>query len=138
MKNNRKQILISAKKRLKSMKKDQLLILILSGILLLVITLPTGEKQGDSKETEKSADPYGEDGFTYDQSSYVDYLERHLEEVLSQMEGAGDVTVMITLRSSEEKIVEKDLETQNESITENDSQGGSRITQNDSLRETTV
>ena len=41
------------------MKKDQLLILILSGILLLVITLPTGEKQGDSKETEKSADPYG-------------------------------------------------------------------------------
>lgn len=138
MKNNRKQILISAKNHLKSMKKDQLLILILSGILLLVITLPTGEKQDDSKETEKSTDLYGEDGFTYDQSSYVDYLERHLEEVLSQMEGAGDVTVMITLRSSAEKIIEKDLETQNESITENDSQGGSRITQNDSLRETTV
>lgn len=138
MKSNRKQIIHSVKNHLKNMKKDQLLILILSGILLLVITIPTGEEKTSSKGTEEAGNLYGEDGFTSDQGSYVDYLEQHLEEMLSQMEGVGEVTVMITLQSSAEKVIEKDLETQNESVTENDSQGGSRITQNDSLRETTV
>lgn len=36
-------------------------------------------------------------------------MEGHLEGVLSQMAGVGDVTVMITLKSSAEKVVEKDL-----------------------------
>ncbi len=37
-------------------------------------------------------------------------MEEHLDEVLSQMAGVGEVTVMITLESSAEKVVEKDVE----------------------------
>ena len=65
-------------------------------------------------------------------------MEVHLEEVLAQMEGVGDVTVMITLKSSSEKIVEKDVEGESESVTESDSQGGQRTKQNTTNGETTV
>ena len=61
-----------------------------------------------------------------------------MERALSQMAGVGDVTVMITLKSSAEKVVEKDLDTAKEAVTESDSQGGARSTQNNSHRETTV
>ena len=54
------------------------------------------------------------------------------------MSGAGDVTVMITLKSSAEKVVEKDLSVANEAVSESDSQGGKRTTQNAEHGETTV
>ena len=54
------------------------------------------------------------------------------------MAGVGDVTVMITLQSSAEKVVEKDVEAQSETVTESDSQGGTRTTQNSSHGEATV
>ncbi len=44
------------------------------------------------------------------------------------MAGVGDVTVMITLESSAEKVVEKDVEAEKETVTESDSQGGTRTT----------
>ena len=104
---------------IKKLKKDQLLILLLVGILLVVIAIPTGGGEA----------AYG---------NYASYMEGHLEGVLSQMAGVGDVTVMITLQSSAEKVVEKDVEAQSETVTESDSQGGTRTTQNSSHGEATV
>ena len=43
------------------------------------------------------------------------------------MEGVGKVKVMITLKSSEEKVVEKDSQREENEITEEDSKGGSRF-----------
>jgi stage III sporulation protein AG len=54
------------------------------------------------------------------------------------MSGVGEATVMITLSSSAEKVVEKDVETSNETVTESDSQGGSRTTKNGNRGETTI
>ncbi len=45
---------------------------------------------------------------------YEDYAEKaasELEKVISRMEGAGKVKVMMTVSSSSEKVVEKDEET---------------------------
>lgn len=124
-------------KELKHLKKDQLLILLLAGILLLVISLPTekkGEKQGISQASSSSQ---GEQNL-WDEEAYREALEVHLEELFSRMEGAGEVEVMITLASSSEKIVEKDTNGESETITEEDSAGGNRRTTNIVNDETTV
>lgn len=124
-------------KELKHLKKDQLLILLLAGILLLVISLPTekkGEKQGISQASSSSQ---GEQNL-WDEEAYREALEVHLEEFFSRMEGAGEVEVMITLASSSEKIVEKDTNGESETITEEDSAGGNRRTTNIVNDETTV
>ena len=64
-------------------------------------------------------------------------MEGHLEGVLSQMAGVGDVTVMITLKSSAEKVVEKDVEAQSETVTELTAREDA-TTQNSSHGEATV
>ena len=124
---------ISSKKK----KKDQLLILVLAGILLLVIAIPT-EKKGDGKGKTETGLSLSEGKTETNQNEYLYNLERRLESALSQMSGAGDVTVMITLKSSAEKVVEKDLEVTDEAVTESDSQGGARASQINSHGETTV
>ncbi len=120
---------------IKDLKKEKLLICLLVGILLLVITIPSGKKKEEIPGGYKSTDVSGP---AATESEYVTYLERHLEELFSQMEGAGDVSVMITLSSSAEKIVEKDMERQSETVSESDSQGGERTTNSSSGAETTI
>ena len=115
--------------------KDKGLILLLAGILLLVIALPTGKKQTGKEDEASSVE--NEDG-QMAEDIYTDRLERKLEQTLSRMEGAGEVSVMITLQSSAEKIVEKDAESNEESVTEADSQGGNRITRKRTGKENTV
>jgi len=122
---------------LKKLKKDQLLILVLAGILLLVIALPA-EKKGDEKEEPETGLSLRDEKAGVSQNDYLSNLESRLERALSQMAGVGDVSVMITLKSSAEKVVEKDLAVTTEAVTETDSQGGSRSTQNSTHGETTV
>lgn len=122
----------------KDMKKDQLLILLLSGILLLVISIPVGkgDESGGGREGGKETGAKGT--VRADQNGYVRELEERLAAALSQMSGVGDVTVMITLKSSAEKVIEKDVETADEEVTESDSQGGTRTTRNGNRAETTI
>lgn len=118
----------------KKIRKDQILILFLAGVLLLVIALPTKNGEKDSQENgflEKDAESGGTD-------DYVSVMEAHLEDTLSQMEGAGEVSVMLTLKSSQEKVIEKDTESSDETVEETDSQGGERTTKNSSYREEAV
>ena len=112
----------------KNLKKDQLLILLLAGILLMVIAVPAGK----TKEHASSASD-GNTGKTVrgtsdgrDEEAYTTYLEDRLSRILSQIEGAGEVKVMITLKSSAEKVLDKDTESDQETVTEEDSQGGQR------------
>ena len=112
----------------KNLKKDQLLILLLAGILLMVIAVPAGK----TKEHASSASD-GNTGKTVrgtsdgtDEEMYTTYLEDRLSRILSQIEGAGEVKVMITLKSSAEKVLDKDTESDQETVTAEDSQGGTR------------
>ncbi len=128
----------------RNIKKDQLLILFLAGVLLLVISLPTdgkknsGGKTGGFLQKENLQEEDMEEIMTGAQDVYLRNLENRLSSVLSQMSGVGDAAVMITLSSSAEKVVEKDVETSNETVTESDSQGGSRTTKNGNRGETTI
>ena len=116
-------------------KKNQLIILLLTGILLLVIVVPLPENAD-----QDSADPLtasAQEG-NEDSQKYEEYLEKRTEETLRHVEGVGEVEVMITLRSTGQKIVEKDQQSSSQSTEETDSAGGTRSTEESSSDKTSV
>ncbi len=115
-------------------KKNQLLILLLIGILLLVIAIPVENPQNKNvQETQAvSTDEVQEAG------EYEEYLERKTARVLQEVEGAGEVTVMITLRSGGQKIIEKDQSSTTQTTEEADSEGGTRSTTDQSSDKTSI
>lgn len=116
-------------------KKNQLIILLLTGILLLVIVVPLPENadQDSADPVTASAQEENEDS-----QKYEEYLEKRTEETLRHVEGVGEVEVMITLRSTGQKIVEKDQQNSSQSTEETDSAGGTRSTEESSSDKTSV
>ena len=86
--------------------KDQLLILVLLGLLLAVIAVPAEDekKATDMLENNPARGTAGETA-----TDYESRMEEKLEELLSQVEGVGKVQVMLTFEGSGEKKVEKDV-----------------------------
>lgn len=119
---------------LKKIKKDNLLILLLAGLLLIVIAVPVENKETEKKETVKEAKPVIEET----QTDYISVQEAKLKSILSKVEGAGEVEVMITLRASKELIIEKDTPSTVTSSEEEDSTGGKRSSSERTTNETTV
>ena len=72
------------------------------------------------------------------EQQYERLLEKRVEDTLECVEGVGKVKVMITLKSSEEKVVEKDSQREENEITEEDSKGGSRVSEDRSLSHTSI
>lgn len=114
-------------------KRDNLIILILAGILLFIIALPTkgeSEKDVDVKDVNAGAmDVTGEGNVIAKDSGPVEYAseqEKKLKALISAMEGVGKVEVMITLASSEELVVERDRTISRSNTVEKDSEGGTR------------
>lgn len=140
------------------LKKDNLLILILTGVLLLVIAWPISEenaiennmsglwdRSGDNvKKTEESPEKINEINgkLALENSGREEYivnrLEQKLERILASMHGVGKVKVMITLSSSGEKVVAKDIPLERNNIVEKDSDGGNRSTNEMYSQEETV
>ena len=136
--------------------KNNCLILVLMGILLLVIVWPVGEEKelsskqsGSMERLSGTTGLFGEDNIstgtvetsmpeTDSMREYAAYLEKALEELLSTVEGAGKVKVMITMESSQEAVVEKDKNRVRAGTTEVDSAGGSRNTSDTSDSEETL
>lgn len=121
----------------KKWDKSQWTILILTGILLMILAIPTGSggggeaaKKEETKQEEKSDDS--------SEADYVDKLEEKMEDTLSEIDGAGRVRVMITLEDSGESIVEKDDTKESSDTAETDSAGGSRSEKRTDTGETTV
>lgn len=119
--------------RRKLLQRDKLMVLLLGGILLLVIAIPTGKKQksGSAKPEavtgkEISEEKSEEDTVWRQEEKYRKELEEQLEEILSRMAGVGKVEVMITMKSSQEYIVEKDSNYNKRNTTEKDASGGQR------------
>lgn len=92
---------------------------------------------GASASGQAAADGYGlTSGQTLEQ--YVAAQEERLRLLLSKIEGAGDVDVMITAHATREKIVEKDVTRNSSNVSETDSNGGSRTTSESAYGETTL
>lgn len=117
-------------------KKNQLLVILLIGLLLFVAVLPTQSPRGNpGEETEAVSEDHSDFGNT---GEYEEYLERKTERALEKVEGVGEVTVMITLRSDGQKIIEKDQSSSAQTTEEADSGGGTRNTQDQSSDKTSI
>lgn len=106
--------------------KSQWTIVVLTGILLLIIAIPTGEKGKESKETKPQEKNAAVIENTDTKDSYVGEVEVKLAKTLSKIEGAGRVEVMVTLKDSGERVIEKDIQQESASSMEKDSAGGTK------------
>ena len=138
----------------RKLTRDNFLIVILVGVLLLVIVWPVEDKDGKTQTQSKQwdsetdiikirSDTKGQGEFTeadYEAglASYAAQLEYSLEQFLSTMDGVGKVRVMVTLEDLGESVVEKDLSREKADSQESDSAGGSRKTTNSGMSEETI
>lgn len=129
-------ILEQIKEKNKFPKKNQLFLLLLTGILLVVIAWPVSDKEEEeSRETDISA--LTEAGVS-SAEAYEEYLERRVASALEYVEGVGKAEVVITLKSSGQKVIEKDQNTSSQMTEEADSNGGTRTTEDNSSGSTSV
>jgi len=119
----------------KLLKKENMIVFALLGILLLVIAIPLDsgmDKKEINRDAEKEDDVNSESGkneiFTDESMEYCLALESRIEELLASMEGVGKVEAMVTVSTSREMIVEKDEPISRSTVTETDGSGGSRST----------
>lgn len=89
--------------KIRSGQKNQIVLLLLAGILLLIIAVPTKDSEvsvSETIQTESAAVVY----------SQKEQLEQQLKSVLGTVSGVGKTEVMISLKSDGRRIVEKDLQ----------------------------
>lgn len=126
----------------KMLTKENMIVLALSGILLMIIAMPTEKKKAEESGTESvlTDNKTAMMGTEGQESSLPEetVLEQKLARFLSCMEGTGEVKVMLTFSSSAEQVVEKDSPASHAQTEEKDSAGGSRSTKSREQQEETV
>ena len=100
----------------KWMKKENLGVLLLVGLLLLVIALPT-RQENENTITEENIQ---ETDQSLQEQDWQTKMEERLVEVLEQVQGVGKAEVFLTCEGTQEKVVEKD---ETETVYERDSRG---------------
>lgn len=133
MEGKKEKVLEKKRLTIKEIGIDKLLIILLSGVALVILSIPGGKsKELETSETE-SIKEISITGDTYEK-----LLEERLEKTLSKVEGVGQIKVMITIKSTSEKIVLKENPYTNQATTETDSEGGSRVSTEVSHSDLTV
>lgn len=92
-----------------------------------------GEKGGEDSRTSDTVEAGSGAVLTYEQQ-----LEARLKELLSHVEGVGEVEVMIVLKSSEEKVWRTDRNSSYSSTRETDANGGTRDNRSQEMSESTI
>ena len=132
----------------KKLEKDQCLIIILAGVLLCVIALPVHKNDSESNISYITNDTIdtniteGEGGVLQGSpetaEAYAGYWEERLEDALTYVDGVGKVRVLITLKESEHRIVEKDGSEEYTNTEETDAAGGSRTIGESRIEKSTI
>ena len=99
------EIKIDEEKILNFLKKNRY-VLIVMAVGLILLFLPWGGKDTVNAPVQTAKTGSEE---LLDQHSLYD-VERRMEKILSRIQGAGEVTVMLTLKNSGEKILASDEE----------------------------
>lgn len=130
------------------LKKENMLVLLLTGVLLFIIAMPVKENKTEkSVLMDSKSEIIDEKNGTKNQGmseaekqavEYADYLEAQLEEALSMMDKVGKVKVVVMVSASEKEAVEKDRSITRSQTRETDSEGGTREINNTESREATL
>lgn len=101
-------------------------------VLILIAVMPYGQEESSKNNNETTTQTSAE------AESQKDDLESKLTEILSKIDGAGDVDVMITFESSEEIVPAYNSNTTTETTKEQDSSGGERTTTSSTENKTMI
>ena len=109
--------------RIKDIGIDKLVLIIAAGVVLIICSIPSGGKENKDNTTSniKTNTQQNVTDMTYELQ-----LESKLEEILTNIEGVGNVRVMITLKSTSEKVIKEDSQFSRSDTNEEDGQGGNR------------
>lgn len=107
--------------------KNQLLLIFLTGLLLLVIAFPTSKK--DSETENRTEESSSIKNTQTSLENYEEYLEKRLAKALESVEGVGRTEIVITLKSSGQKIVEKDQSSNRQTDSNTDGDGTSNTSE---------
>ncbi len=120
--------------------KNKWLVMLAVGLIFLILAFPFGsEKKEDLEESSDSVSLQREETETAAAAvSYERFLEQRLEDILSHVDGVGQVEVMIVLKSSEEKVWRVDRDTSYSITQETDQNGGSRRVESQAVTENTI
>lgn len=95
--------------------KNKILLIVLGAVGIALLLLP-----GNCGRVQPAEPVAGPD--------YHYYLQQELERILSRIEGAGTVSVMVSLEDEQEVVYARDEEERFRSVEEDDGQGGRRET----------
>ena len=128
---------------LKTIGLPRLIMLFMAGILIILLSFPsvlgTFRSSEDQTKDREARDLQNDTNTTsYIANTYISEMENKLKEVLKKVSGAGDVEVMITTKGTSEKIPLKDSSSTEESLDEEDGEGGSRTDNSAQRDESTV
>lgn len=123
-------------KNLNEKDKKKIYSLLSLGVIcaIALIVMPSFSKKESEEEKKVSVDKQAQVEQTNNNSS----LEAKLKNVLSQIEGAGELDVMITFESSQEIQPAYNSNSTTENTKEVDSQGGERTTTTSSENKTMI
>lgn len=140
-------LLLKAKQLLRDKKKtDVLLYGLIVGVFLFLLsfTMPKTDAQ-EKDNNERPEDTFSAptiSSLEYTQGdtseSYVDWLEKRLEDILEKMEGIGEVTVMITLSASKEVCFLKDVIREETIVNETGADGSNQLSHSVNSQELVV
>ena len=119
-------------------KKNHLLILFLVGLLLFVAVFPFPASDQSGADTVESTSAASVNEGSTTLGEYESYLEERTADILKQVDGVGDVTVMITLKSGGQKIIEKDQSGSSQTTEEEDNEGGKRTVEESTSDKTSI
>lgn len=116
----------AVKKVIEACKKTgygKIALLVVAAVMLLLLSLPTGTKKGETKEAKKTKQM---ESSTEESAadSYVSNLEQRLQQLLKKVQGVGEVEVMITLKTEGEEIINKDERISERSVGEAANESG--------------
>ena len=95
--------------KIKNIKHIEVYVVIIFIIVLLLIFFSTSETKSNNKSTINNINKSSNTQVTV--TSYVDEMETKLENILSKVQGASDVSVMITLDMSSSSIKDNIVQT---------------------------
>lgn len=111
----------------------KLFLLILAGVFLVLAS----KTEGVEKKVEEPVEIV-ENTDVEELEKYIEKQEKKLSQILAKVDGIGEVEVMITAKTSKEKVTLKDVPYQRTETNEQDSGGGTRQKTEISSEETSV
>ncbi len=128
---------------LKEIGLPKLIMIFVAGILIILLSFPgifnfMATEDKTTQDTNIMVQQNDTNTTSYDTNTYITEMENKLVSILKKVSGIGDVEVMITLKSSEKQVALKDTPSTQESLNEDDGEGGSRTDTSVTREESTV